>query len=215
MNVRTDIGRQFLKLVKIHFHKHHIFHKIFNKNTVKISYSCMRNMASIISGHNKSLMRKAAPAVPTCNCHDKEQCSLDGQCLAKNLVYKAEITSLPGGEVKDYIGICSTTFKDRLSTHHTSFNHRKYIASTELSKHIWNLKDSNKTYRIKWNLVKKVNGGGSSRNFCRLCVTEKLCIIEHPNRDKLINSNCISKCRHQNKNLLSHIGKNRRNDSMD
>ena len=32
----------------------HILHKIFNKNTVKISYSCMKNINSVISSHNKT-----------------------------------------------------------------------------------------------------------------------------------------------------------------
>jgi len=40
ISVKTNIGRTFLQLIKKHFPKHNSLHKIFNKNTLKISYSC-------------------------------------------------------------------------------------------------------------------------------------------------------------------------------
>jgi len=52
-HVKTNIGKKFLRLVAIHFPLHHRLHKICNKNYVKVSYSCMPNMAAIISRHNK------------------------------------------------------------------------------------------------------------------------------------------------------------------
>ena len=42
-NVSTNIGRKFLTLVDKHFPKDHKLRKIFNRNTIKISYSCMNN----------------------------------------------------------------------------------------------------------------------------------------------------------------------------
>ena len=45
--MKTNIGKVFFKLLHKHFLKTHKFHKIFSKNTVKLSYSRMRNMASI------------------------------------------------------------------------------------------------------------------------------------------------------------------------
>ena len=36
-NVKTNVGKVFLKLLKKHFPTSHILHKVFNKNTVKIS----------------------------------------------------------------------------------------------------------------------------------------------------------------------------------
>ena len=52
-NVKTNIGKTFLQLLSKHFPKEHEMHKIFNKNTVKISYSCMNNISSILSTHIK------------------------------------------------------------------------------------------------------------------------------------------------------------------
>ena len=54
LNVRTNVGKLLLKLLDCHFPKAHKFHKIFNRNKVKRSYRCMKNMGSIISSHNKT-----------------------------------------------------------------------------------------------------------------------------------------------------------------
>ena len=53
LNVKTNVGKIFLRLVKRHFPKENPPHKIFNKNTLKVSYSCMGNVASILSAHRK------------------------------------------------------------------------------------------------------------------------------------------------------------------
>ena len=93
-NVKTNIGKIFLNLIKKHFPPHHKFHKLFNKNTVKISYSCTRNIKSIINPHNaKILFPKKSTEQRTCNRLNKVNCPLEQKCLTKNIVYKAKITS--------------------------------------------------------------------------------------------------------------------------
>ena len=52
-SVKTNIGRIFIKLISKHFPPNHKFVKIFNKNTIKLSYSCMPNIRLKINGHNK------------------------------------------------------------------------------------------------------------------------------------------------------------------
>ena len=39
---KTNLGKQFLQLIDRHFPKGHKLHKIINRNTVKISYSCTK-----------------------------------------------------------------------------------------------------------------------------------------------------------------------------
>ena len=51
--VSTNIAKIFLRLINRHFPKSHRLHKIFNRNTVKVSYSCMQNMSKIYKGHNR------------------------------------------------------------------------------------------------------------------------------------------------------------------
>ena len=126
--------------------------------------------------------------------------------MTENIVYEAEITSHPDEVVKDYRGLCSTTFKARWAVHKQHFNNREHMNKCELAKYVWHLKDNGKTFDVQWRILKKVNGrlvGGA----CKLCTSEKLLIIEHPNKDRLLNANCIQKCRHDAKYLLSGISR--------
>ena len=43
------------KTLPVYFLPYNKFHKIFNRNTVKISYSCMPNMKTIINAHNQKI----------------------------------------------------------------------------------------------------------------------------------------------------------------
>ena len=57
-NVSTNIGCTFLKLVDEHFSKKSTLNRIFNRNTLKVSYSCMPNVARFIKAHNKQTLEK-------------------------------------------------------------------------------------------------------------------------------------------------------------
>ena len=56
LSVKTIVGRIFLKLIRKHCPKGNSLNKIFNKNTVRVSYSCMGNISSIISSRNKNIL---------------------------------------------------------------------------------------------------------------------------------------------------------------
>ena len=43
--VKTKIANLFFRLLNKHFPKSHLLHKIFNRNTIKVSYSCMNNVS--------------------------------------------------------------------------------------------------------------------------------------------------------------------------
>ena len=43
----TNIGKIFLRLINRHFPKFHRLHKVFSRNTVKVSCSCIQNMSKI------------------------------------------------------------------------------------------------------------------------------------------------------------------------
>ena len=143
INVETNIGKTFLKLVKKHFPRNNSFHKIFNKNTIKISYSCMRNISSIIASHNKSILRPKAKEYD-CNSRNKESCPLQNQCLTPNVIYEATVVNNSYDEKRVYFGASDTTFKDLYHDHTRDFNHERYPKCTELSKYIWQLKGNKK-----------------------------------------------------------------------
>ena len=218
MNVETNNGKTFLKLVKKHFPCNNSFHKIFNRNTIKISYSCMRNISSIIASHNKSILCPKAKEYG-CNCRNKESCPLQNQCLTPKTIYEATVVNSSDDVKQVYFGALDTTFKDRYRNHTWDFNHEcYYFKCTELSKYIWQLKRNKKIPSIEWKIDRKVFSDAKS-SYCLLCLKEKYSIINYPHKEILLNkqSELISKCRHENKNMLANIGNSgKRNiDSMD
>ena len=106
---------------------------------------------------------------------------------------------------KVYIGISEPMVKSRISNHKKSFNDRKYEKDTCLSEHVWGLNDQGKNFDIKWSIVKRVGAWNSVKGKCGLCTREKVEINCFKQKDILINKrfDLVSKCRHQNKYLLS------------
>ena len=202
-SVKTNICRTFLKLISRHFPRHHKYHSLSNKNNVKVSYSCMDNMQSIINKHNKKVTSTDTKpnAQDQCNCRDKDQCPIDNNCLTSCVIYNARVTT--DDTTKNYIGLTEGTFKQRFTQHKHSFRHRNYMNSTELSKYIWQLRDSNKDFSIKWSIICRARPYSNITKRCDLCTTEKLMII-NSKPDELLNkrSELISKCRHENKFYL-------------
>ena len=72
----------------------------------------------------------------------------------------------------------SNSFKERYRNHLKSFNHRQYSSETELSKHVWNLKNDHIGFAIKWSIVKRAQAYVQGKNRCNLCTEEKLQIIK-------------------------------------
>ena len=127
-NIRTNIGHDFLSLIDKHFPLYHKLHKIFNRNTVKVSYSCMNNIKSFITRHNSRIIRKSKPqnkATENCNCRNKDTCPLQKQCLTKDIVYKASVTTCNTNTTKHYMGMTSKTFKEQYRNHIKCFQHKK------------------------------------------------------------------------------------------
>ena len=106
------------------FPKTNSLSKIFNKNTVKISYSCTRNVKSIISGHNKQILHPKHQQYG-CNCRDKNNGPLDNKCLTLQIVYQDDVTNDTDDTSKYYLGLAETSFKDRYRNYISSFNNEQ------------------------------------------------------------------------------------------
>ena len=124
-NVKTtcNLGRKFLNIIDRYFPNGHPLHKIFNKHMLKLSYSCVHNMKSFISSHNKALLSdyhqsQTQTNDKECNCRKKDQCQLDGKCLTKNVVCQAAVTTQTSSD--SYVGL-ATNFKERYRNHTASF----------------------------------------------------------------------------------------------
>ena len=202
---KTNIGKEFFKLLKPHFPKRYKISKIFNKNTIKLNYSCCRNISSEISSNNQRIINPP-PTNYACNCRNRSNCPLE-KCLTPSIVYRAIVSAIHKPD-KKYFRISETPFKDCYNNHMRDFRHKGYVNSTELSKYIWKLKDEGETPSITWNTMSVVNyhpRGG----VCRLCLTEKLWLLKHFNDVNLLNkkSEFISICRHKKKLLIKSAEK--------
>ena len=185
----------------------HRLHKIINRKTVKISYSCMPNMASHIASHNKKVIQEAtAPEVinprRTCDCQIPDDCPFDGNCLKPACVYQADIVP-ETAEAQLYIGSTEPVVKRRWSDHNTSFRYERYRTKSKLSDHIWKLKDEEEGYVIRWSILKISTPYRAGSKRCSLCLWEKLFILQG-DRNKMLNKRdeLMNKCRHRNKFLL-------------
>jgi hypothetical protein len=101
-NVQTNIGKEFFKLLKKHFPRDSNFYKIFNKNTVKLSYSCTKNIGTIVSSHNNGVLSQRNETYG-CIFRVKSYCPLENNYLTPSIIYQAEITNNTDTEKKKYI----------------------------------------------------------------------------------------------------------------
>ena len=107
--------------------------------------------------------------------------------------------------IHTYVGL-ATNFKERYRNHTASFRHQSKRIETELSKHIWTLKDNNKPFSIKWRIIKQCRPYNNISNKCNLCLFEKFVIICKKNLCSLNKRNELaSSCPHRNRYLLKNF----------
>ena len=206
-SVSTNIGRDFIKIVEKNFPQNHRYHKIFNKNTVKVSYSCMKNMEQIIKSHNTAILNpKKSPEAgeESCNCRDKKTCPLNGKCLSSSLTYEGTLcdTLANTDEKFKYIGLVKGVFKNRFDKHTLSFRNEKY-SNTTLSRKVWEIKRNGGAPKVTWKILKFARSYQNGQRQCDLCLTEKLLIMKCKDKNLLNSRSEInSKCRHKRKFLL-------------
>ena len=166
------MGKAFLKLIDKHFTKANKLYLVFNKNNVKVSYSCTENVRSIINSHNKKILLKSEDDDELCNCRNKNTCPLDNKCKITSVIYKCEVTA-PNHEKKSYIGLTEREFKQRFNSHKSSINNAKYKNSTTLSTYVWTLKEKDAIPTLKWSILKRVKSYSNTSKICRLCFYKK------------------------------------------
>ena len=184
-SVKTNLGRKFLHIVKKCFQNNHPLYKIFNRHTLKLSYSCMPNMKSIILSHNKHVLSDANTPTPQPD------------------TYQATVTTETTTET--YVGL-ATNFKERYRNHKTSFRHSNRRNETELSKHVWNLQDAKKPFLINWKILKKCRPYSNISKKCSLCLNEKFIITCKKELCSLNRRNELaSSCPHRNRYVLRNF----------
>ena len=135
--VSTNIAKIFLKLVD---KRTHWLHKIFNRNTIKVSYSYMSNVQQLIKKHSNFNQYKKNKTAFSCTCRDKNGCPSNGNCRMEKVICKC--TSPTKSNVKKaYLGASEWEFKkNRYYNHQQLFRNKNYKNSTTLSTSLWSIK---------------------------------------------------------------------------
>ena len=120
------------------------------------------------------------------NCRVKNECPLNGECQTPWVIYRADVVNDSNDEEKFYFELADTTCKERCSNHIRDFKHEKYENSAELAKYIWQLKRDNISFSVKWTIITKLYGSLNPL-LCKLCLTEKLWIINFMNDGNMLN----------------------------
>ena len=77
----NKLEKEFFRILKKNFPQESNLYKIFNKNHVELSNSCMPTVANLINkSYTKKLRIKQHVASPKCNCINKATCPLKGKC---------------------------------------------------------------------------------------------------------------------------------------
>ena len=132
------------------------------------------HMRSTINKRNARILSKLNTTntnseEPNCNCWTKDNCPLQGNCLTKNLVYQAEVTTTDNvTTTKIYRDDCK--IKACYNNHMKSFRDAEDSRETTLSSNIWKLNMEKRGYSIKWSILKRAKSYESGKKLCNLCL---------------------------------------------
>ena len=127
---------------------------MFNRNAIKISYSCTSNFRSKMLAHNSKILNKnninekSNTKDKVCDCC-KELYPLNNQCLVSKIIYRAKVSF--NKAIKQYLGSTGNSFKQKYRNHKSLFNYINKKHTTELSNYIWNLKIATHTIKLNGN----------------------------------------------------------------
>ena len=152
----TNVGKRFLQPLRHLFARFKKLHKIFNENTVKVSYCCTQNVASTIKSHNTKLINTFIKNILSCNCRKKHEYHFDSKYRTENIVYNY-VASVDGYPSKFYLGTAEGDFKQRFYNHRMSFKNEGCSREARLSKYVSEIKKKfKKMLLLKWSIIKSV-----------------------------------------------------------
>ena len=88
--VSNNIIKEFFTLLNKHFPSSNRYQKIFNKINIKLSYSCLPNVKSLINKQKTSRLNNPGNKVDAkqCNCRSAIICPLNGKCCRNSMISK-------------------------------------------------------------------------------------------------------------------------------
>ena len=107
--IKTNIGREFLRLVDKWFVSNPNLKNRFNRMTIKVPYSTTRNMKSFIVEHNKKILNnQQSENRLNCNC-TRSECPIPNEpppnnCRQSDVIYEGKIVTSETGNESTYKG---------------------------------------------------------------------------------------------------------------
>ena len=163
-------------------------------------------MKAVISKHNSKFLKSSATTQSkpkaVCNCRNKQDCPVPGQCNQNGVVYQATVTSNTG-RVGTYVGLAKN-FKKRYPKHKKCLLDETAEGGTALTTYYWLEKNAGRDPQVTWKFLEKnIPIFNPVTNKCRLCLREKFNIVLKPNLATLNSRQEIfAHCRHLQSELL-------------
>ena len=116
--VSVNAAKIFIQLINTHFSKSHSLHKIFNRNTVKVSYSCMQNISKIYKGHTSKITSTLCNQLTLCRVKEKSRQQMPN--YVHSLWLPCHFT-----RATNLIWVGRRKWKKRYYNHKKSLNHKQ------------------------------------------------------------------------------------------
>ena len=71
----------------------------------------MHNVSQIIKQHNRNISNKKEKQTNPCNCRNKNECPLNGNCKIQNVIYKCTVSATQAFKQLVYLGIAEENWK--------------------------------------------------------------------------------------------------------
>ena len=126
----------------------------------------------------------------------------------QNVVYKCTVSATPNFSKRVYLGVAEGDWKQRFYNHKKSIKNKSYRNDTTLSSYLWDLREIHNLFpTLTWSIVKSMLGYSNISKICLLCLAEKV-LTANPKEMLKKRSELMTKCRHNNKFLLSNYKSN-------
>ena len=157
---------------------------------MKVSCSCTENISSIISSHNKKLIKNHAPNTKPCNCRTKSTCPLNGQCKSQDKIYKCTVSTSVNPE-KVYLRTAEADFKKPYYNHPKSFR-KSDIIMAQVFPSIYG-KSRKNTMKSVFEMVNSQKGSCIFQHNKKvsLCLHETLEMVNYSHPEQLLNKHCF------------------------
>ena len=138
LDVAINVGKQFLELVDLHFPLGHPLHSICNRSIIKVSYRCLYK-----------ILKESAPTQPkpNCNCRQKEDCQVPGECNQNGAIYRQQFLLQGVGRKRMW----AKNFKKKAQSLLTE----TAVGATSLSNHFWKEKHNCRDPIVTWKYLEK------------------------------------------------------------